>query len=835
MWTAKTTVMNHSSPITHDFLSNDGKMAELIAQYNWKKHPLGEMKNWPHQLTATLAICLHSQYPMALYWGEELYTFYNDAWVSIAGEAHPKALGTPASTVWKDIWPILQPTIQRVFDSKRGSPIQKSLLPLSRLGYTREAYFDYTFIPLIEDDVVTGLLHIGTDVTSQYLIERRNRSLRRLTEKSVTAESAGAACILAANILSENPDDIPYSLIYLLNHEKNSLRLVASSSTDTDDPFNLNTVSMERRNRRAAPFVSALQTRKPFIVRNFAKKYKLPSGSWDEKEKEEAIIMPLIRPQTKELYGVIVLGISPLLSFDTSYSDYFRQIAEQIMVAVGSADDLQRKLSVEAREREIQLQLQAALSQGLIGIWSWDILSDTVIADSNLAKQFGIEPSEARKGLPLSSFLDSIHEEDRSKVKRLINKSVRLANEFKTEYRVVSTKGEIKWVIARGRIQTDDNGKPIRFPGVTIDITERKLIEEKLANAERSFTALFESSIMGVLVADFEGKIHEANRRFLKTFGYTKRDLTNGMNINDIRPKRRRNVKPSFYKHLRQTGQLEPVEKEYFHKNGSSLPILMGAVRISNKSSRYICFMLDISERKKLLALNQSKDEFISIASHQLRTPATGVKQYLGMLLEGYAGEIKEDQLKIIQTAYQSNERQLLIVNDLLKVAQADASQIILNTQQVDVKHLLQEIVNEQGYKFKSRNQHFSYKKPNKSVIAVVDPFRLRMVFENLLDNATKYTPTGNSIDLSLSVTGKNLRISVKDQGVGVRKKDMHKLFMKFSRIENHLSTTAGGTGLGLYWVKKIVDLHHGSISAESTYRKGSEFVILLPTGITKV
>jgi PAS domain S-box-containing protein len=230
-----------------------------------------------------------------------------------------------------------------------------------------------------------------------------------------------------------------------------------------------------------------------------------------------------------------------------------------------------------------------------------------------------------------------------------------------------------------------------------------------------------------------------------------------------------------------------------------------------------------------LQLLNTSKDEFISLASHQLRTPATGVKQYIGMVVEGFSGSLEPGQQSLLEKAYESNERQLRIISDLLKVAQVDAGKIIPLKTLTDLDELISSIIAEQGDTFKKRHQTINYKKPAKTIEATFDSNLIRMVLENIINNASKYSHEHTAVTVTTSETKKHVRIDVKDEGVGIVKADIPRLFEKFSRIDNDLSTQVGGSGLGLYWAKKIVDLHDGAITMTSFPGDGTTFSIELP------
>jgi len=233
------------------------------------------------------------------------------------------------------------------------------------------------------------------------------------------------------------------------------------------------------------------------------------------------------------------------------------------------------------------------------------------------------------------------------------------------------------------------------------------------------------------------------------------------------------------------------------------------------------------------IELNKTKDEFISLASHQLRTPATGVKQYLGMVLQGMAGEVPPAQLKLLEKAYESNERQLTIVSDLLKVAQIDAGKVHIRKRPVDIVELIRDVAKEQTETYASRSQKLNVEAAQEAIYVDVDQAKIRMVFENLIDNASKYSDEQKSVTVTISEEPERVCVAIRDEGVGLAPEDIDKLFEKFSRVHNHLSTQVGGTGLGLYWAKNIIDLHGGMIRVESVAGEGSTFSVFLPIAPT--
>lgn len=230
-----------------------------------------------------------------------------------------------------------------------------------------------------------------------------------------------------------------------------------------------------------------------------------------------------------------------------------------------------------------------------------------------------------------------------------------------------------------------------------------------------------------------------------------------------------------------------------------------------------------------LLEVNRSKDEFIAVASHELRTPATAVKQYVGMVLEGFAGDISETQQTFLTRAYESNERQLQIIDDILRVARLDLDKLSLHKGRLDVAALTSGIIKDILPLAKKRKQKISFVEATKPVCVNADELYLRMAIANIIDNASKYSEEGKEIEVDIRVRQGNVIISVVDHGVGIETKDLEKLFVKFSRIHNPLSIQRGGTGLGLYWSREIIVMHDGKITVASHHGEGTRFSIYLP------
>jgi len=231
----------------------------------------------------------------------------------------------------------------------------------------------------------------------------------------------------------------------------------------------------------------------------------------------------------------------------------------------------------------------------------------------------------------------------------------------------------------------------------------------------------------------------------------------------------------------------------------------------------------------KLKRLDKSKDEFISMASHQLRTPLTSVKGYISMVLDGDVGKITKQQRQVLEQAYDSSQRMVFLIGDFLNVSRLQTGKFVLEPSLVDFTKLVGEEMQQLSDTARIRGITLDYDKPSGTHMSVGDENKLRQVMMNFLDNAIFYSPTGSTVTIQLYKESSNLVFKVNDQGIGVPKDSRSKLFTKFFRAENARQQRPDGTGIGLYMAKKVVLAHGGSVLFESEEGFGSSFGFKLP------
>ncbi len=226
----------------------------------------------------------------------------------------------------------------------------------------------------------------------------------------------------------------------------------------------------------------------------------------------------------------------------------------------------------------------------------------------------------------------------------------------------------------------------------------------------------------------------------------------------------------------------------------------------------------------KLQALDEAKDDFISMASHQLRTPLTAIKGYTSMVLEGDAGKITKTQKELLTQSFFSSQRMVYLISDLLNVSRLRTGKFIVETVPVDLAEVVEQEVEQLKATAASRELTLTYKKPKHFPSLMLDETKTRQIIMNFTDNAIYYTPAGGHIKVHLVDNKTTVELRVEDDGMGVPRSEQPHLFTKFYRAGNARKARPDGTGLGLFMAKKVIVAQGGTLIFHTEEGKGSTF-----------
>jgi two-component system CheB/CheR fusion protein len=602
-------------------------------------------------------------------------------------------------------------------------------------------------------------------------------------------------------------------------------------------------------------------------------------------------------------------------------------------------------------------------------IWDWNLADNTMWRSANFATIFGYE--DIPQTNQISFFFDIIHPEDRKDVKKSVYEAINSGeSQWTAQYRLLKANGEYATILDRGSLFTDENGVPYRMVGSMLDVSVHIDTESRLSSTERRFRKIFDSNVIGMLFSNIDtGAIENANHIFLDMLGYTAEEFEQGsISWKNITPEPYLPVSYAAAELLRTEGFCEPFEKQYFHKDGHAVDVLVGSAILDDESLiDAVTYVIDISKQKEnekrreelqglikkqqdefysifkkapalisikrgeglvyefvneafmqfdggteyigkqaqtggsqlqsielqayekkvmqtgeaLVAssykltnkdeqtgeakeswfdiiinpvysaegiidgvsffgfevtdlmiaqratkeLMHKKDEFMSIASHELKTPLTTIKGYLQFALRMAEQEKWGQIFGFVDKANKQLRKLTTLVDDLLDVTKIQAGKMTFSFNTFNIREIIDESVD--GIRGNLDGQSIIYDLDDFEVTA--DKNRIEQVISNFISNGLKYAPDGKELIIKAKkINDTTARISVKDQGIGIPKDKADYIFDRFFRVEES-SNMFSGLGLGLYISAEIIQRHDGRIGVDSEVNVGSEFWFEIP------
>lgn len=457
-----------------------------------------------------------------------------------------------------------------------------------------------------------------------------------------------------------------------------------------------------------------------------------------------------------------------------------------------------------------------------IGLAVVDVKGKFIDVNKTLCSILGYKKEELIK----KTFQEITHpddlETDLDYMKKMLDGEI---DTYQMEKRYFDKDGNIVWAVLTGTIVKNIDGSPDYFIAQIQDITEIK----KVSNDLEKFKEAVENATDQIVITDPDGTVIYANRAMEKTTGYSIKEAL-GKKAAALW---KTPMPDSFYKELWKT--IKEDKKPFIseiknkHKEGYLYDVSISIFPVLDDKNEIIFFVSierDITEEKNI---DKAKTEFVSVASHQLRTPLSAISWYTEMLLGGEAGKVTKKQKDFLGEIYEGSRRMTDLVNSLLNISRIELGTFVIEPEETNLLLEIDKVLPELEI-FAKENKI----KINKNISDNIPKIKLdknlfRIIIQNLLSNAIKYTKEDGQVDFIVKNNKTNLIIDVKDNGIGIPKNQQKDIYKKLFRASNAKLEHVEGTGLGLYVVKMILDNSGGSISFKSKEKEGTTFTVKIP------
>jgi PAS domain S-box-containing protein len=759
------------------FLQGGGEMGQLIRNTNWEKTALGSPETWNSTLQTTVSIILHSALPMAVLWGPQYTLVYNNGVKQIlASGNYPKTLGYSTLEAFPNFWPAIEPVVQQAM---QGQPVvMQNFKAKSDIDSAVPfRYIDFSFTPLYtEIGTVGGIMVVLYENTEKYL-----------AETELKQSNAELAFTMNATELAT------WNLDLLNNTFTSSPRLAEWFELPANEQLDLDMAKQKMppadRERVAKAIDQALN---PASGGDYEVEYAIQTSNGEErfiKAKGKAFFNPEGKP-------IKLMGISTDVTHDVLGKQSILRSEENLL-------NLVRNAPVAMGVFKGTDYIISLVNEKTLELW------DKKREDVMYRPAFEVFPEAANQGL--EKLLHSVYSSGQSVAVTAMPMMLPRNGVMETRYFDFSYEA-----------MRDANDQIIGIITVGIDSTEAVLAQQKVQEAEERVRVAVEAADIGTFDLTVATQYIITSPRFDEIFGILKStnhdDYFKVIHTEDL-PERQRTLDQAFatgkllqvYRVIKPDGRICWVQlqgKVYYDTNG--------------KPERILGTALDITEQKRL---QQLKDDFISIASHELKTPLTSLNASLQLLTRKLSMGNTAAVSALLSQSNNSLKKLTKLASDLLNVTKIREGQIALKRTRFVVSELVENCCQNV-----LSNDHVLHITGNREAEITADAAKIEQVLVNFMGNAMKYAPHSPEITVHITDEGPTVRIAVTDKGPGITQEKLPYLFDRYFQVESN-GVQFSGLGLGLYIASEIIKRHGGEIGVSSQPGEGSTFWFTLPKG----
>lgn len=537
--------------------------------------------------------------------------------------------------------------------------------------------------------------------------------------------------------------------------------------------------------------------------------------------------------------GVLSVVFRHPQPFDEADDAYLRAAAAQCAQAVerirlfGSERAAREALAQAHGDARVAAErVQLALAAGaIIGTWDWDLQRNLITVDEQFAHHFGIDPALGRTGLDMDTVIATVHPDDLPELRQAILDGIARGGPYSREYRVRGLDGAYRWIQANGRVDHAPDGTPVRFPGVLLEVGQRRLLEAERDRANQLLRA-FVDAVPGVVYAkDRDGRMLVANRGVTELLGKPQEEYLGKTDLESLENKEQAAAVMATDRRIMDSAVSEALEEEVSFPDGRNAVWLSTKAPFRDAAGRVIGLVgssVDITARKEaeqaLIEAGRRRNEFLAMLGHELRNPLAPIVTALKLMdMKGGDAFLRERAVISRQATHLSR-----LVDDLLDVSRFLRGKIDIRRTPTDVVEVVRHALESVSDLFGQFRHTVDVHLPERLVV-YGDATRLTQLVVNLLTNAAKYTPAGGRIRVEVMRDGTHVEICVTDNGIGMRPEFLLRVFEPFTQAPQSIDRKSGGLGLGLSIVSIIAAAHDGTVTVHSDGEgRGSEFRVRL-------
>ncbi|MCK0135235.1 PAS domain S-box protein [Arenibacter sp. S6351L] len=812
------------------FLENSGHMGELIREMDWNNSSLGPISNWPVSLRTTLAIILHSSYPMFLFWGDELICFYNDAYrPSLGIEGKHPAIGKKGKDVWPEIWEFIGPLISKVVTTAKPISYSDQLVPFHRNGSMEDIYWTFCYSAAFDDDgKVNGVVVTCTETTETVITKKELQESERRLRTMIAQAPVSIAIFQGKDHVTEL----------------------------------VNSLALQMWGRRedevlGQPILEAMPELRSQGIKELLDEVYSTGNSFSTSE----FPVEIMRKGNLNM-AYLNFSFEPLL-------DTTGKIEGIMALGIEVTDQVITRKKIEESEKKFRL-LADSLPQL---VWTADPKGNLNYFNQSVFEFSGLPQDQ----LINKGWLQMVHPADRKRNFKTWEEAITTGKDFLLEHRFQRHDGEYRWQLSRAKPQRNDGGIIQMWVGSSTDIQEQKIflnklekqvqertaelveLNESLKKSEQRYHLMVEEvQDYAILYLNPEGIVENWNTGAEKIKGYKAQEIIGKNFSNFYTEEDRKSGLPKRLLGLAARNGKALQEGWRVRKDNTLFWASVVITAVHNEKNEVIGYSKvthDLTAKKEsddalkekqaeleqknieLQKMNKELQSFAYISSHDLQEPLRKIQTFASRIIEKDHDTLSENGKYLFKRMQFSAERMQTLIDDLL--AYSRTHNMEGDFEKTNLNLIIEEVKQDLSEELLQKNAIIE---TDKTCMVNIIPFQFKQLFYNLLSNSLKFAKPEKPVHVTIKneyVPGnllegvnfhddtKYCHITFADNGIGFEQEYSEKIFELFQRLYGR--TEYPGTGIGLAIIKRIVENHHGVITAQGELGKGATFNIYLP------